>query len=130
MAKLETASMAECKMHPRLARELKTVLAMIGIHCKSHHQKAGGLCDQCRELSDYAARRLTRCPFREDKTTCGKCPVHCYKPKMREQIIQVMRYSGPRMIFHHPVLAFTHLLDERRSSKTKKSPQSNYKKKN
>ncbi len=129
MSKLETASMAAGKMHPRLSRELKTVLAMIGIYCKSHHH-AGGLCDQCRELSDYAVLRLARCPFQEDKTTCGKCTVHCYKPEMREQIIKVMRYSGPRMIFHHPILACAHLLDERQSSKTEMSPQSTYKKKN
>jgi hypothetical protein len=28
---------------------------------------------------------------------------------MRERIRQVMRYSGPRMIFHHPIAALRHL---------------------
>ena len=37
--------------------------------------------------------------------------VHCYQPQMREQIRQVMRYSGPRMLFHHPVMAIRHLID-------------------
>ena len=31
------------------------------------------------------------------------------KPEMREKIRQVMRYSGPRMIFHHPIAALRHL---------------------
>ncbi len=41
---------------------------------------------------------------------CSKCPIHCYKPKMREHIREVMRYSGPRMIFYHPIIAIKHML--------------------
>ena len=37
--------------------------------------------------------------------------VHCYQPQMREQIRQVMRYSGPRILFHHPVMAIRHLIE-------------------
>lgn len=37
--------------------------------------------------------------------------VHCYQPQMREQIRQVMRYSGPWMLFHHPVMAIRHLIE-------------------
>ena len=44
------------------------------------------------------------------KTTCARCSVHCYNPKMRRGIRVVMRYSGPRMFFYHPVMAFRHLL--------------------
>jgi len=40
--------------------------------------------------------------------------VHCYKPAMRENIRAVMRYSGPRMISHHPLMAIQHLIDKRR----------------
>jgi hypothetical protein len=36
---------------------------------------------------------------------------------MRERIIEVMRFSGPKMMFHHPLLACAHLLDERRSGR-------------
>jgi hypothetical protein len=31
---------------------------------------------------------------------------------MREQVRQVMRYAGPRMMFLHPVLTLLHYLDE------------------
>ena len=37
--------------------------------------------------------------------------VHCYQPQMRGQIRQGMRYSGPRMLFHHPVMAIRHLIE-------------------
>jgi len=62
-------------------------------------------------------RRLDQCPFQEAKTTCVKCPVHCYKPAMRERIRVVMRYAGPRMLWQHPVLAFYHLFDGLRQPK-------------
>lgn len=69
------------------------------------------LCPQCQALLDYAHKRLEHCKFGEDKPSCTRCPVHCYKPAMREQIRQVMRYSGPRMLLHDPIMAIRHLWD-------------------
>ena len=57
-------------------------------------------------------QRLDHCRFKEDKYTCAKCPVHCYKPAMREKVRQVMRYSGPWMLVLHPVLTLLHYTDE------------------
>lgn len=69
------------------------------------------LCSQCQSLLDYAHKRLEHCKYGEDKPSCTRCPVHCYKPAMREQIRQVMRYSGPRMLLHDPIMAIRHLWD-------------------
>jgi len=44
------------------------------------------------------------------------CPVHCYKPDKREQIISVMRFSGPRMIYQYPVLGVMHIIDKQINS--------------
>ena len=84
---------------------------MIRLYCHGQHHNGDVLCDDCQALHDYAMARLERCPFQEAKPTCLKCPVHCYKPEMREQIRTVMRYAGPRMLFRHPVLAVLHLVD-------------------
>jgi hypothetical protein len=62
-------------------------------------------------LLEYAKRRLDRCRFGEEKPTCGRCPVHCYGRAEKAAVIDVMRYSGPRMIVKHPVLAIRHLRD-------------------
>jgi len=97
--------------HPRMVREGKTVEAMIRIYCRGEHGSGKKLCRECRELLDYARERLDRCPFQAGKTTCVKCPVHCYKPDMREKIRATMRYAGPRMLTRHPVLAVFHLVD-------------------
>jgi hypothetical protein len=102
----------------RLAREKRTLRAMMGIYCRAHHASPGSLCDECQSLYDYALGRLDRCPFGSEKTTCARCQVHCYKPAMREQIKAVMRYSGRRMLFRHPILALFHLLDARQPGRS------------
>ena len=68
------------------------------------------MCDQCKELLEYAKQRSDHCPFMENKTFCSNCRVHCYKPEMREKIRRVMRFSGPRMLFVHPVMAMKHVI--------------------
>ncbi len=99
---------------PRLAREKRTVKAMLAIYCRGHHGTRGQLCDDCTELLDYACARLDRCPFGSDKPTCAACTVHCYKPAMREKAQAVMRYAGPRMVWRHPIRAICHLFHARR----------------
>lgn len=96
----------------RMDREFKTIRCMIGLYCRAHHTLAAdALCGECAGLLEYARVRLGKCPFQEGKTTCAKCPVHCYKPEMREKTRAVMRYAGPRMLFRHPVLTLFHYLD-------------------
>ncbi len=99
---------------PRMARERETIRAMIRLYCRGHHPGPERPCAECRELLAYALERLDRCPFQEGKTTCANCPVHCYKPSMRDRVRAVMRYSGPRMLLRHPILALLHLWDGRR----------------
>jgi hypothetical protein len=96
----------------RLNRERKTVRNMIALFCCTHHTPpVNGICTDCQTLVEYAIKRIERCPFGASKPTCAKCPVHCYEPLMREQIRQVMRTIGPRMLLYHPYLAVLHLLD-------------------
>lgn len=105
-------------MHPRIKRESETVKTMIELYCHDHHS-FNGLCLECLSLIEYAQRRLEGCPFQEGKTTCAKCPVHCYSPDMREKIRTIMRYSGPRMLYKHPTAALWHLVDKRRKEPIK-----------
>lgn len=88
--------------------EKDLVEKMIGIYCKGNH-KTKTLCKECERLKDYAFRKIDRCPFMETKTFCSACKVHCYEKEMREQIRDVMRYSGKRMLFSYPKETFYHL---------------------
>jgi hypothetical protein len=95
----------------RLARERQTIRRMIELYCRENHQTANILCPNCQALVEYAMQRVDRCPFKENKPTCAKCTIHCYKPEMRERVRQVMRFAGPRMLLKHPGLTVLHLLD-------------------
>lgn len=35
----------------------------------------------------------------------------------REKIREVMRFSGPRMIFYHPVMAVRHVIESKKEKK-------------
>ena len=93
----------------RIEWEKTTVRHMIGLRCLKKHGKQG-LCEERRELLIYATARLDKCKFGDGKTKCHKCPVHCYRPDMREKIREVMRFSGPRMMFYHPLEALRYIL--------------------
>lgn len=97
-------------------REKKVVSRMIALYCRKQH---GGksLCSDCAALDAYARQRSDRCPFMETKTFCSNCRVHCYRPEMREKIREVMRFSGPRMIFYHPVMALRHVMETKKEKK-------------
>ncbi len=86
---------------------------MIKIYCHlKHSTPSGKLCKECQELLDYALERLSNCPFKDEKPSCRKCPIHCYKPSMRKRIKEVMRFSGPRMLIYSPLEYFRHKIKE------------------
>ena len=95
----------------RIERERTTLGIMIDLFCKEHHDPENGLCSLCSELWDYAQLRLDKCKFQAMKPQCSQCRVHCYKSEMKEKVKSVMRYSGPRMLWHHPILAILHVID-------------------
>jgi hypothetical protein len=100
--------------HKRMKQEKKTIEYMIDLYCKGHHETKGQLCPQCLQFKEYALMRLDKCPFQDKKSTCGKCTIHCYKPDMKLEVKKIMRYAGPRLLLHHPTLAFHHAWDARR----------------
>jgi hypothetical protein len=103
----------------RIRREKKTISIMIEMYCRDHHGTAQpSLCGKCGALRAYAMQRIDKCPFCLAKPTCANCPIHCYKPDRREEVRQVMRYAGPRMLKRHPVLALLHIIDGRRQVET------------
>lgn len=96
--------------------EQKTVSLMIQLYCKKNHKQKNAMqspdfmCEKCKNLLSYVDQRILNCPFMETKTFCSNCRVHCYKKEYREEIRRVMRFSGPRMLFYHPVKAICHVI--------------------
>jgi hypothetical protein len=94
-----------------MEREIKTAQLMIGMFCRRFHQASP--CPDCEALLAYVVQRIGKCPYAADKPACSQCPTHCYKPEMRRRIQEVMRFSGPRMIYRHPLAALRHLAGKR-----------------
>ena len=99
---------------PKIQKEKETVEKFIHLYCeKKHESSSKTLCSKCQNLLEYSHQRLDQCQYREDKPTCRKCPVHCYRPIMREEIRQVMRFSGPRIVFRAPAVWIRHKIHDR-----------------
>ena len=98
-------------------KELKIVKTMIMMYChKKHRFKRKKLCNDCDELYQFVEMKRNKCPFGDEKGFCANCKIHCYKSNdvMREKIRIVMRYSGPRLMFTHPIMSsylyFMHII--------------------
>lgn len=100
----------------RIEEEKETIEMMINIYCRWNMQGTG-ICSGCQELLEYAHERLDRCPYGQNKPSCRKCLIHCYKPAMKHRVQEVMRFSGPRMLIHHPILAIKHVIRELKKTK-------------
>ena len=88
---LRVNKMAEKKCNKsKVEQEKKIVADMIALYCRKVH-RSRELCPECKALTEYAMRRSDLCPQKEDK------------------IRRVMRFSGPRMLFYHPIAALRHL---------------------
>ena len=81
-----------------VAERKETTEFMISMYCRKKHGK--GLCDDCRELRDYAFERIDSCMNNDSQIMCIGCPGRCYNSEMRERIQEVFGYSKPRMILH------------------------------
>ena len=97
-------------------RDIKNANTMISLYCRRKHKtEKGVLCEECQALLDYVAQRRVKCPFGDKKPFCSRCKVHCYKPSMRENIKNVMRFAGPRLLIYNPAAFFRHVFDRRTS---------------
>lgn len=112
----------------KLNRDLKTLGMFIEVYCKGQHpdaekreisaQMATGqkatprpltLCPDCEKLLMHAFVKRTHCPM-NPKPQCKHCPNHCYAPKYRAQIREVMKYSGMKLLTRGRLDYLVHLL--------------------
>ncbi len=96
----------------RIEEEKRIVFLMIELYYKKHKNEI-----EKKELKEYVEFRLLKCPFGDNKTFCSNCKIHCYKKDMQIKIKNVMRYSGPRMLLYHPVIAIKHVKETLKEKK-------------
>jgi len=100
----------------QMDRDLKVLARFVEIYCRDRHAEAdrravslkrydlgrihGGaptLCDDCTRLLTHAFCKRAHCPL-DPKPSCKHCTQHCYHPRYRAAIRDVMRYSGRRLV--------------------------------
>lgn len=95
----------------KIIEEKRIVESMIRLYCL-HYEGNKNLCEDCSEILNYAFMRLEKCPYRDNKPTCRKCAIHCYKPEMKQKIKNIMAWAGSRMFLYHPIYAVKHIIRE------------------
>ncbi len=111
----------------RLQRDVAILAKFVGVYCKHRHREAGKaplrfggracpwtfdwppLCGPCRKLLAHGVVKRLRCPY-DPKPSCRKCPAHCYAPKYRAAMREVMRFSGRRLVLSGRLDYLLHLL--------------------
>lgn len=92
----------------KIEREKRVVELMVHLYCR-HKLGLKQTPEEYLQLIAYAHKRLDNCKFGEQKSACKRCPIHCYAPQRREQIREVMRWVGPRMMWYSPIEALRHI---------------------
>ena len=112
----------------KLEKDLRVLVRFIRLYCDHRHGAAAKepfslrgldgrslgrrpvvLCHPCRKLLAHALVKRSRCPL-DPKPACKHCPVHCYHPTYRQNIREVMRYSGRRLVLSGRLDMLYHLL--------------------
>ena len=106
-------------------KEMEVVELMIRLYCRKKHKCREGLCEECNELLEYVKLHRSKCPWGDSKPFCSNCKIHCYKAEMRAKIKEVMRFSGPRMVLYHPIIAMSHLIETKKQRKKIKKEDKN-----
>lgn len=97
----------------KINKEKDIVKTMIAMYSKGHDKVPFDENKEMQNLYAYCQLKLSKCPFKDKKKFCSNCTIHCYEITRRNQIKKVMKYSGPRMIFKHPILLIKHCLQKK-----------------
>ncbi len=98
-------------MNKHVEIEKSTIKKMIKIYCKAKHNPANEFCESCQKLVEYTDLKTDKCVFGDLKPACSSCPIHCYSKIYRDKIKEVMRFSGPRMLYISPRRTILHFLN-------------------
>ena len=96
-------------------KDLKVLLQFTAVYCREKHDddrsvittdesqlqrlplQKHPVCDECQDFLLYAFDRRLCCPL-EERPVCKHCHVHCYEPRRRDKVREIMRFSGQYLI--------------------------------
>ena len=92
--------------------EKRILHKMIKLYCNKHHNTQSQLCPNCSDIYFYSLKQIDRCPHAENKPTCNQCETNCYVEDIRIKIKKIMKWSGPRILFYHPIYAIRYIINK------------------
>lgn len=102
--------------------DILTLRNLFGIYCrKNHAPEKGVLCSSCQSELKYAVHKTKICTEKDMGKTCSECRVHCFEPEHREKIREIMRFSGPRLMWSHPLLSMRYVFIKLHSHRINKN---------
>jgi hypothetical protein len=128
-----TDRFAERMRDKKVRADTRIVAGLAAIYCAGNHRdrermpiesdarrlgvygrRIPKLCDECAEHIRYAEKRRAYCP-RDPKPFCAHCDTQCYKPDESEWQRRMMRYAGPRSMWHgYAIPGIKHALEARK----------------
>lgn len=128
---------AERMRDTKVRGDIRIVAGMGAIYCAGNHRdrervalesdaaalgvygrRIPRLCPECAEHIRYAEKRRAYCP-KEPKPFCAHCDSHCYSGDESAWQRQMMRYSGPRSMWHgYAIPGMKHAMEARKWRKT------------
>lgn len=128
---------ARALVDPKVRHDIRVVGRMVEIYCHGNHSDRSAhpltspaqlqgvytrgvpvLCEECSDHLRYAEERRALCP-KNPKPFCANCDIHCYRSDEAEWERQMMRYSGPRSVFHGLAIdAIKHVIETIRYRKS------------
>ena len=117
------------KKDKKVFKDLLILIKFVEVYCHDRHAGASAmnqlvlknhdlkeltgklpkLCPDCQKLLAHALVKRSVCPM-EPKPTCKHCPRHCYHPRYRQQMREVMKYSGKKLVLSGRIDYLIHLL--------------------
>lgn len=93
----------------------RTLRRMHHLFCRNFHNSQrlrSPLCQSCKSLLDYSLKQTDACKWKKLGRLCSNCNVHCFEESKRQEILQVMKFAGPRLLLTNPFLAIRYLLQK------------------
>lgn len=112
----------------KLQRDLNVLVKFVELYCRDHHPAESRkrlllrthnvaeleardvhVCPACAKLLQHGMVKRANCTM-SPKPACKRCPRHCYAPVYRQQMKDVMRYSGRKLVLMGRLDYLWHLL--------------------
>jgi len=112
----------------KIKKDIRVLADLTEVYCKKKHAGAErtpiiakgrisgygdllkvSLCPDCTKLVLHGAVKRIQCPM-NPKPECRRCPEHCYHPRYRDQVREVMRFAWRYLLLRGRIdLVFKHL---------------------